>query len=643
MVVAAAVRCRRLRAAGLAVLVTSAATAAATSCPSHSATDWSTTNLDSTISFVAHHRVDRDTSTLHLRLEAKSTGWLGFGFAEPTSGHMKGADMVTAAVFDGQVTVDDRHAVFAPTTYSLPSATDGFLGLTALFDVHNDWIVVAGSEANGVTWVWLTRPLATGDQQDRDVTGGPTRIVWAWGNTDVVTYHSTNRGVDIVTFFADVEPEPLLPAHDGVWNLRLSDYAIPAQTVTYVCQSFRLDTSQQRHIVALTTEGLSGFEHHAILHICKDNAYTQAHAIPQLCGAHTGSRGAAPNNGLGMSPLHHQSESGCSGMAFGWSKGMGAFVIPPEAGLLVGTGPGAIGTLILELHLDNPRHVTDATTPFGFHAMYVDTLRQHDAACLQIGDVIVHLGDTQGNLPKETSAVHRYATCPSVCTEDFKQPVTVFTNFPHMHNYGHKMYVEHYDSSGKYLGTAGKRIDFWDGSFQGLQSHRPYTIHPGDTLRTHCWYNTAAYSASDAITFGVGTANEMCVDFIFYFPAQYRGYNSNGEQERLAMCGNYNSKGKAATICGSLSQEPPGSFLLTGGQEDKGDLSFDDPLHFGEVNKQELQGSSVDVCEASINPHGLRVYSFVLLLASVVAAVALLRVALPNPPASCSMTKQCAV
>ena len=42
---------------------------------------WTTVNLDSTIGYVAQHKVDPLTSVLHLRLTAESTGWLGFGFA----------------------------------------------------------------------------------------------------------------------------------------------------------------------------------------------------------------------------------------------------------------------------------------------------------------------------------------------------------------------------------------------------------------------------------------------------------------------------------------------------------------------------------------------------------------------------------
>lgn len=82
----------------------------ATFCPA-AGDGWTTVDLDPAISYVAHHKVEG--STLHLRLRAESNGWLGFGFAEPSVGHMKGSDMVTAYVNNDVVHAQDRYADFA--------------------------------------------------------------------------------------------------------------------------------------------------------------------------------------------------------------------------------------------------------------------------------------------------------------------------------------------------------------------------------------------------------------------------------------------------------------------------------------------------------------------------------------------------
>eukprot|EP00966_Prymnesium_polylepis_P063164 1466259-Prymnesium_polylepis.1 len=140
-------------------------------------TGWTAVTLDPSIDFIAYHKV-QGGDTLHLRLSASTVGWLGFGFAEPTTGHMKGSDLVTASVTpDGIVHAQDCYADFAylrwnsnlgllhlkpidrcsdpcadrPTTYSPPDYVEAFRGLTALWDAHNDWAIVSGREHDGVT------------------------------------------------------------------------------------------------------------------------------------------------------------------------------------------------------------------------------------------------------------------------------------------------------------------------------------------------------------------------------------------------------------------------------------------------------------------------------------------------------------
>ena len=162
---------------------------------------WSNTTLDPSIGYVAYHKVVG--STLHLRLIGLTQGWLGFGIAEPTSGHMKGSDLLTVAVVGGTVVADDRYAVFAPTTYNADGTfQNGYMGLDAVKDTSNDWTIVQGSEANGVTDVYVTRELDTGDTQDRVIASGLNRIVWAYSTTtDGVAYHGSTRGSTSAVFF----------------------------------------------------------------------------------------------------------------------------------------------------------------------------------------------------------------------------------------------------------------------------------------------------------------------------------------------------------------------------------------------------------------------------------------------------------
>ena len=78
-----------------------------------------------------------------------------------------------------------------------------------------------------------------------------------------------------------------------------------------------------------------------------------------------------------------------------------------------------------------------------------------------------------------------------------------------------------------------------------------------------------------------------CMDFIFYYPAQFRGVDSDGNPQLFAFCGamvqEISNNFDVYTLCGGLSQTNNG-FLLSGGQ-DKSNASFADPLNFGITNK----------------------------------------------------------
>ena len=76
-------------------------------CPDEKGDGWETKVLNKAIDYKVHHKVVG--STIHLILDATSPSsggrWLGFGFAEQNSGHMKGSDIVTATIEDGVVKV----------------------------------------------------------------------------------------------------------------------------------------------------------------------------------------------------------------------------------------------------------------------------------------------------------------------------------------------------------------------------------------------------------------------------------------------------------------------------------------------------------------------------------------------------------
>lgn len=168
-----------------------------------------------------------------------------------------------------------------------------------------------------------------------------------------------------------------------------------------------------------------------------------------------------------------------------------------------------------------------------------------------------------GDLPSQRSFIHRQGTCPGACTASLSSPMNVFGVFHHMHNYGHKIVTEKYDVGGTLVGQVGGRVEypaapesnseggggggrigggrprtqgqgehssvcarlslccagpirlpnpssspralplrsFWDNGFQSVAEgdSASFVVQPGESLQTHCYYNTEAYSASSSI------------------------------------------------------------------------------------------------------------------------------------------------
>jgi len=538
------------------------------------------------VNYVVKHQVK--DGLLHLQLEADATGWLGFGIADPNSGHMKGADLLTVSVTDGVVNVEDRYALFSASTYTEESGI-GYEDLWAFEDVQQDWTVISGQETSGRTQVYVTRPLSTSDRQDREILAGESKILWSRSsqNSDKVGYHGSTRGVGMITFFDWSEgaqgQAAKFPDYDGVWEKRMANWTLPPHTTRYVCQSFEFDTSGgDKHIIAIRPVGVKKWHHHALLHICDNNWYWQEHVEPSVCSeGYTGIE-------MGLSPLGSFS-SGCAGQVWIWGAGAGDFILPAEAGFRVGEGPNKISHVIFEIHYDNPTHAEGIVDDMGFQVFWTSTLRPHDAGQITLGDPTVTFGLIE-ELEPGHSSIHRQASCPQECTKDFEEPIHVFAQLLHMHHYGHKIYTERYDKDGNFIDVPN-RIDFWDNAFQPVHSQNMFTLNPGDSLQTHCYYNTAG--ASNSVYFGLGTGQEMCMDFLFYYPAQYRGAK-DGENLPFAFCAQRIERvgwAQQLTACGSLSQEGSWKLLglvdlpnvvLYGGQKTFGDSHYEDPLHFGE-------------------------------------------------------------
>lgn len=182
----------------------------------------------------------------------------------------------------------------------------------------------------------------------------------------------------------------------------------------------------------------------------------------------------------------------------GWAPGGNNLELPPEAGF-----PEEAGTThwVLQIHYNNGTAKTGSDQS-GYELCTTEQLRPHDAGVLAFGS-------TKFSIPPR--ATHSI-TCDYKLGKEF-EGVKLFNASPHMHTFGQSMSTERLPG-----GDGAPQMIFEQKNFSfEAQANFPITgsLAQGDVMRTRCgWKNP-----SDAtIGFGEGTGDEMCFDFIGYYP-----------------------------------------------------------------------------------------------------------------------------
>jgi len=153
------------------------------------------------------------------------------------------------------------------------------------------------------------------------------------------------------------------------------------------------------------------------------------------------------------------------------------------------------------------------------------------------------------SIPAGQSSFLKELTCPEACTNQFPHPINVFGSILHMHQIGSQIWSSHY-REGVYMGQT-KRIEYFNFDTQQTVMVN-YTIQPGDRVNTHCIWDST--SRSTATNIGVASDDEMCLEFLFYYPVM--SYMDSD----FAYCGYISSSalglpaGSNYTVCGSMEQ-----------------------------------------------------------------------------------------
>jgi len=135
--------------------------------------------------------------------------------------------------------------------------------------------------------------------------------------------------------------------------------------------------------------------------------------------------------------------------------------------------------------------------------------------------------------------------CPSACTDEFSEPLHLFSAELHMHIVGAAMWSSVYEEDSR-GGLTKKyeiqRADHYDFLWQQIT---PFDLimNPGDVSFTNCHWDTRERSGLTAM--GIPSEWEMCMHFVNYWPRQTWGNDDQdfaycGQLGGLTMCGNDN-------------------------------------------------------------------------------------------------------
>jgi hypothetical protein len=124
--------------------------------------------------------------------------------------------------------------------------------------------------------------------------------------------------------------------------------------------------------------------------------------------------------------------------------------------------------------------------------------------------------------------------CPASCTEGLEEELTVFYSQMHMHGHGTYMETIQYRDGAPLTGAnAPVTVQHYNFDFQDVVG-RTMTIKKGDSFLTRCVYDLRG---DESAVFGLGSEQEMCINFLHYYPVSAMLEGNGGYCGAEGQCG----------------------------------------------------------------------------------------------------------
>jgi len=453
----------------------------------------------------------------------QTVGWVGFGIAGGGGG-MLGADMFTAySTGAASCDIQDRMAV----DKALPPIDTTNAGGFA------DWKLNSCSLVGGVFTVAAYRAFQTYDLYDLDFVNGPMNLVFAWGQTtpaDVnsLTYHDGGHEPKSLSLWGEVVAAFNVSQLESDYDTELvvmSNISVDNGT-SYICQGFNLTQKNNNVTQAIVFEPIITpstlpYVHHMVVHLCVNPSSDIPFSCPSM-------------------------PTQCAGILYAWGKGGGPFVLPPITGVEI----GSVGRtyVAMQIHYNNPNNVTGLIDASGVNIYRTNMIRATKSGMFAFGTV-------NFTLPPQVLQYTVSGSCPGSVTNAAipAAGVTAYSSFMHAHQRGRRIWTEVW-RNGLLIATLGDNQNF-DFNLQKVVGLAPFVaLQKNDTFNTYCTYDTTGDTQN--VTFGETTANEMCLNFIAYYPLI-------GVNPTLA-CGPVSSSNPGPAVCSLLPGHPPPAYNASG-------------------------------------------------------------------------------
>jgi mono/diheme cytochrome c family protein len=255
-------------------------------------------------------------------------------------------------------------------------------------------------------------------------------------------------------------------------------FTMPAAGVTdiYMCFGASITVDKKRHVTAFAPHvDNAKIVHHILLF----KSPTPVSAEPFPC------------SGIGSAVWQ---------LVSGWAPGNTNLELPPEAGF----PEEGTTNWVLQVHYNNASgNYEGQTDQSGYELCTTEDLRPNDAGIAAFGTIGISIPPRS----KYTMSC-TFPAGPNWIGKKF------FNAFPHMHGRGTAISTERVPVGGGNPEVIASRDDY-DFNSQANQTLSA-TVKAGDVLRTHCtWKNPS----DDTVLFGEKTEDEMCFDFLSFYPA----------------------------------------------------------------------------------------------------------------------------